>query len=375
MGLLILLGATLLLWFAYTIAGQVTGRALQGLASVVVWTSGLAILVDTVGSNHIGEYMGYVGIALNAGSLVAPSLGGIVFAKLGYHAVFGLIIGIIALDILFRAIMVEKTPSDHQAPRLSEALPDDLENAVQELSGGKSIQKTTTISTIEVSISSDITSTCAPRRRIHPIIRLICSLRFIVALWGFVVLSTVFSGFQATLPIFVHDTFGWDAVGGGLIFIPLSFPAVFGPSVGRFTDKHGGRWFTSAGFLLLAVSLVLLRLIDKDTTTHKVLFCVLLLLIGSCMALILEPLFAEVTQGAARLDQEDKEQGLESTLGYYGSAYAWFNIAWSGGNSVGPVIAGLIMNKSGWDTMTWVLSLLSGVSALPVVLWCGGWYF
>ncbi|RYF46061.1 MAG: MFS transporter, partial [Cytophagaceae bacterium] len=37
-GLLILLGATLLLWFTTTLARQIVGRALQGISSAVVWT-------------------------------------------------------------------------------------------------------------------------------------------------------------------------------------------------------------------------------------------------------------------------------------------------------------------------------------------------
>ena len=106
-----LFGATLILWFASSIPAQVFGRILQGITSCVVWTTGLAVLVDTVGQKHIGEYMGYVGIALNAGSILAPLLGGIVFAKAGYDAVFGLVTGVVVLDILLRVLMVEKSIS------------------------------------------------------------------------------------------------------------------------------------------------------------------------------------------------------------------------------------------------------------------------
>lgn len=118
---------------------------------------------------------------------------------------------------------------------------------------------------------------------------------------------------------------------------------------------------------------------------HKVMLCALLCCVGSCMALILEPLFKEVTERAERLEREDgiakaasddKDDGdSETSPGYYGSAYAWFNIAWSFGNFVGPLMAGMIMDYAGWKTMTWSLGLLGGVSAIPIGLWCGGWYF
>lgn len=188
------------------------------------------------------------------------------------------------------------------------------------------------------------------------------------------VLALVFSGFQATLPLFVHSTFHWDAIGGGLIFVPLSLPAIFGPVIGRFTDRHGGRWFAVAGYLLFCISLVCLRFISQDSTQHKALLCVLLVLVGSCMALVLEPLFAEITSEASRMEKEDEEKG-QADVSYYGSAYAWFNIAWACGNFLGPLMAGMVMDAAGWGTMTWALGLLGGVSALPVGLWCGGWYF
>ena len=41
-------------------------------------------------------------------SLVAPLVGGIVLARVGYDAVFEITLGLIALDILLRLIMVER---------------------------------------------------------------------------------------------------------------------------------------------------------------------------------------------------------------------------------------------------------------------------
>ncbi|KAI5360836.1 Putative major facilitator superfamily, MFS transporter superfamily [Septoria linicola] len=370
-GLLILLGSTLMLWFTPTIAGQVVGRALQGFASTVVWTTGLAVLVDTCGKQHVGEYMGYVGIALNAGSLTAPFLGGIVFAKCGYHAVFGLIIAIVVIDILLRLVMVEQTN-----PTFTNANPCEV-SIVKLESAPSSIKKEPSVAIDQISISSQSTLVQEPSTtstRLPPILRMVCSIRFLVALWGIMVLALVFSGFQATLPLFVHSTFHWDAIGGGLIFVPLSLPAIFGPVIGRFTDRHGGRWFAVAGYLLFCISLVCLRFISQNSTQHKALLCVLLVLVGSCMALVLEPLFAEITSEASRMEKEDEEKGM-ADVSYYGSAYAWFNIAWASGNFLGPLMAGMVMDAAGWGTMTWALGLLGGVSALPVGLWCGGWYF
>lgn len=88
------------------IAIFIVGRTLQGISAAVVWTVGLALVSDTVGSENIGQQMGkrckpqilqfadaltgYVSIAMSLGILVAPLLGGVVFARAGYNAVFAI---------------------------------------------------------------------------------------------------------------------------------------------------------------------------------------------------------------------------------------------------------------------------------------------
>ncbi|KAK4493996.1 hypothetical protein PRZ48_015182 [Zasmidium cellare] len=365
-GLFILLGATILLWVSPNIPVQILGRVLQGFASTIVWTTGLAVLVDTVGQAHIGEYMGYVGIALNAGTLVAPLLGGVVFERCGYNAVFGLIIAVVGIDILLRVVMNERTPSTGEVclDKTASLSSLDLEAA-----------PSTTKDDVPI-ISATSTVDTRPASSLPPIIRLCFSARFLATLWATLVLAATFSGFQTVLPLMVHDTFHWSSIGGGLIFLPLTFPALFGPLVGRLTDRfpNSGRWFATSGFLIMSVSLVLLRLVEKDLPDQQALLCVLLVLIGSCMTLALEPLLAEITGGATRLDAENAKSGAVA-VGSYGQAYALFNMAWAGGNTVGPLWAGFIIEYAGWKTMTWTLGLLSGVTAIPVVLLCGGWIF
>lgn len=347
---------------------QILGRMLQGFASTIVWTTGLAVLVDAVGQAHIGEYMGYIGIALNAGTLVAPLLGGVVFEKSGYNAVFGLIVAVVGIDFLLRVAMKERTtsiatPSLNKTASLTSL---DLEAA-----------PSTVKDDIPIISISTITAT-QPTSALPPILRLCFSARFLATLWATLVLAATFSGFQTVLPLMVHNTFRWTSIGSGLIFFPLTIPALFGPLVGKLTDgfPDSGRWFAASGFLIMCVSLVLLRFVERDTTEQKALLCALLALIGSCMTLALEPLLAQITDGATMLDAHDEEAGRKVDMaGSYGQAYALFNMAWAGGNTVGPLWAGFVIEQAGWKTMTWSLGLLSGVTAIPVVLLCGGWLF
>jgi MFS family permease len=80
-GLLALAGSTIFLVVGRSLALIIIGRILQGLSAAVVWVVGLALLQDTVGSESIGQAMGYVGIAMSLAYLLGPLLGGIVFER------------------------------------------------------------------------------------------------------------------------------------------------------------------------------------------------------------------------------------------------------------------------------------------------------
>ncbi|THC90032.1 hypothetical protein EYZ11_010519 [Aspergillus tanneri] len=78
MGLLALGGSTVMFWVASTMSGLVVARALQGLSAAVVWTVGMALVVDTVGKDEVGAAMGYVSMAMTVGTVIGPFIGGIV---------------------------------------------------------------------------------------------------------------------------------------------------------------------------------------------------------------------------------------------------------------------------------------------------------
>ncbi|KAI4195261.1 MAG: hypothetical protein LQ348_002488 [Seirophora lacunosa] len=107
-GLLALAGATLMLCFGNTIGVLLAGRILQGASAAIVWTVGLALLVDTVGQKEVGQAMGYVSISMSVAILVAPLLGGVVYDRGGYYGVYYMAFALIVLDIILRMAMIEK---------------------------------------------------------------------------------------------------------------------------------------------------------------------------------------------------------------------------------------------------------------------------
>ena len=107
-GLLALVLATLLLGLGQTIAVLAVARVLQGLSAAVVWTIGLALVLDTVGPEKLGTTIGSIFGFISIGELAAPVLGGIVYNKAGYGGAFGMGIGILAVDFIMRALLIEK---------------------------------------------------------------------------------------------------------------------------------------------------------------------------------------------------------------------------------------------------------------------------
>ena len=59
-GLAALLIATLMLALGNTVAWLVVARVLQGISAAVVWTIGLAMVLDTVGPENLGKVVGSV---------------------------------------------------------------------------------------------------------------------------------------------------------------------------------------------------------------------------------------------------------------------------------------------------------------------------
>ena len=59
----------------------IIARFLQGLSAAVVWTVGLAFLVDSVGKDEVGECMGVVAVGFSLGVFLGPLLGGVVYER------------------------------------------------------------------------------------------------------------------------------------------------------------------------------------------------------------------------------------------------------------------------------------------------------
>lgn len=405
LGLLFLGGATVMLCVGNSIAVLATGRVLQGISAAVSWVVGMALVVDTVGPEESGQAMGYVGLSMSLAMLVAPLLGGVVFASAGYYAVFAMAFGLMALDIFLRLVLIEKKVAVKWLPAVTDGnevkkqeaamnngasvtdvemadIPSDriqtqqlADQPEQRVGPESDVPKLSTRSAADEVLPATTPSMIKRfSARLPPVVFLLASRRLLTALWACVIQSTLVTAFDATLPLFVRNTFHWNSTGAGLIFLPLVIVSFLGPVVGWLSDKHGPRWYPTAGYMLNCPCLILLRLVHKDTMDQKVLLCALLTLVGICLTLALTPIMAEIAY-AVDAKAARRPPGFFGKNGAYAQAYSLFNMAWALGALVGPLLAGLVNQTHGWGSATLILGCISGFTAIPVAVWTGGSIF
>lgn len=365
-GLVLLTAATLMLCLGKSIPVLVVGRLLQGLSAAVVWVVALAMMADTVSEDEVGQAIGYVGVAMSLGVLVAPLIGGVVYERSGYYAVFGVTFAVIGFDILLRLVLIEK--------KLAAKWKEPVIAAVEQPStGGESeeVSKSTAILEKEAAVATlAAPNDTKPKRKLPSMLILLKSRRILVAVWGNLVGAMTFTALDTTLPLYVNHLFGWNSLGAGLVFLALIIPNFAGPWIGHLTDKYGPRWIAASGLLFSVPFWVLLRLVDHDTTGQVVLLCAILVLLGFATCLLLTPLMAEFSKVCdAKVRQEpDIFRGKSA----YAQSYGIFNVSWAAGSLLGPLVAAAVKNAAGWKTMTWTMALWCAVGILPTVLYSGG---
>jgi MFS family permease len=220
-GLVALGGATVMLCFARVVWLIVVGRILQGAAAAVVWTVGTALLVDTVGEKQIGETLGWVSSSMGIGFFLAPLLGGVVYEKAGYYAVYYMTFALIALDIILRLALVEKkiamqwhvqqTTSPERPPSgcgITD-LTDEEKQQGYDPNIVASHQPTVgrhSLNHNELSSENVLSEDTKPKW--PPVVTLLASRRLLTALWGCVVQGSLMTSFDSVIPLFVQRVFG-----------------------------------------------------------------------------------------------------------------------------------------------------------------------
>jgi MFS family permease len=348
LGLVALVAATLMLMLSRHYALLIVARIIQGASAAVVWVVGLALLVDTVGHQRIGQVMGIVSISLALALGIAPLIGGALYESGGYYSVYYFSFGLLALDILLRLVMIEKR-----------AVETARESTDQEGNPGSEALQEHTV-----------------RKRKIPVLLLLLKYpRLLVGCWIGFVSAVILTAFDTVLPLHLLDLFGFNALQSGALFCCLVMPSIVAaPIAGWWIDHHGPKLITCIGFILEVAFLVLLRLPNKTEPKagQIALFIVLLCLNGLACNLFTPSSLVEI---ALVVEEEERRRpGIFGQGGAYAQAYALYNISFSLGTLVGPLAAGALRERYSFGTMAWVLSLFCVVSLPVTVMYTGGYW-
>jgi len=376
-GIVVLGGATVMLCLANNLPLLIVGRILQGASAGVVWVTGLALLADTVGKKYAGQAMGFVGIAYAAAALLAPLLGGIVYERAGYYAVFAMAFGMIALDIVLRLLLIEKKAAkkwlgEDDVQMEPQTLADDPEQAQadKQITAAFAPSEPSNSAAIDVPLTQ---TSSKIEKKLPPMLILLKSRRMQATFASCAIAALILTAFDTTLPLFVEETFHWSSTGAGLIFLAPLLPSFFQPLYGRAVDKYGARWPAGLGLLICVPPFVCLRLVTQNSLAQKVLLCALLAIIGFGVALTLAATMAEFTYIAA--EKERRQPGSMGRGGAYAQSYSLFNVSWAFGSLVGAYWAGGVRLAAGFGAMGWSLALLCGVFCVPTLMFVGGSVF
>jgi MFS family permease len=173
------------------------------------------------------------------------------------------------------------------------------------------------------------------------------------------------TAFESTLPLLTKETWHWDSVGAGLIFLPMIVPSFISPIVGAIGDRYGPKWPTTFGFFFATPMLICLQFVYEDSLSHKILLCGLLLGVGIGMACFVGLVAAEVTWSV----QEDA--GHSASIPY-AQTYGLYNIALATGCMVGPILGGVVKASLGWEAVGPILSVVTFLAGISQLIWTGG---
>jgi MFS family permease len=390
--LVMLVVATVMFAFGQTIGALIFARVLQGASAGkglssraltlcgligigVVWTLGLAIIVETVGQENLGKTMGTVFSFISVAGLFSPICGGLLYAKTGYNGVFGVGIGLVAIDFILRVLMIEKRVRDKYLPA--------SDNATEQSNDANEAGDFEQTPLLPDSNAHDIDERyrlTPPRNRFTrtlPILLLLRDPGLLTAILIAFMQAALLGSFDATVPLVAESSFGFDSLKAGLLFLPLGGADFFlGPVFGWAVDRYGPRLFSVIGFAFLVPTLVLLRLpvessiVEKLDNGHLIaLYASVLALNGAGLAIIGSPSIVEAGRLVENYSKANKDIFSEGAP--WAQLYGINSMVFSGGLTVGPLVAGTLREKIGYGNMNVVLAGACAVTAALAALFIG----
>ncbi|KAJ5923968.1 hypothetical protein N7466_008155 [Penicillium verhagenii] len=333
-GFIFILLATILFVCARDPWVLVLARVCQGFSGAVVGVLGLSMIAETASPENSRAHMACGSAALTWGMLCGPMAGGFLFAKFGNVGAFGAPIVLLVGDIILRLLIVDKSEddSDRSFEPCCDFDPSEEPLLLDSDSHGSSLSL---------------------YNFLHP--------TFLGVMFSVLAVSCILSAYETTLPLFVMDTYHWSSLGAGFIFLPLTVPAILSILVVHYTRHCKPRNIVMTGFFLMVLPMATLRWTQVNSVKHESLLVSMLFIIGLCITTVQAITIGNIPNAVQRIVSL---YGITEKGSGEGRGYAFCNMAFAGGQAVGPVLGGIVKQKLGWSSMTLVLGglcLVAGV--------------
>src|SRR6266536_3705107 len=175
---------------------------------------------------------------ISIGELAAPVTGGILYKTAGHKGVFGLGFALLLMDFAMRLVIIEKKVATRYE-RVEEG-----ETHYTPSSSSEASSEPTEEDSLISKRSPGGTSRTSPKQhgwlRGFPILYIFKDVRLFVAMLLCFIQSSLLASFDATIPTYAKETFGFDSLKSGLLFIPLILPyLLLGSLFGWAVDRYG----------------------------------------------------------------------------------------------------------------------------------------
>ncbi|KAG0249394.1 hypothetical protein BG011_009345 [Mortierella polycephala] len=335
-GLVGMLLSTVLFMLATNFYVFLVARLLQGVAGGSVWTLGLALITDVFPAHTLGLQMGKALVGYTLGLMMGPPLGGILYEHGGYQAPFIFCFTITLIDFICRALIIEEREEIVKALRLQGKREEAMEEEAEVVALRKKERQ------------EDQTSFW----------RLIKNKRLLGCVIVTACNAFVFSGAEPTVPLHLAATFDLTSGKIGLVFMAFSLPTLTAPISGALSDRFGAKIVCLVSLVACGASVVVLGLLESSLPMIILLFAI----IGTTGTAILTPVLGELSAVVRATGTGDG----------FARAYAIFNMAFSIGVLVGPIVCGLVYEHLGFQRLCFVMSAPLFLGMPVAALWFGG---
>jgi EmrB/QacA subfamily drug resistance transporter len=344
---------------ASDLRGLVGARVMQGAGAAMIMAVAPAIVTRATPPARRARALGIQLAATYVGLTLGPSLGGLLSARIGWHAIFVVIAGAGAAGLAAAVALLADDSDDKPAERRVSAL--DLPGAALFAAA---------LSTMLIAVKR--TGEHGPRGpvlaiaafavvafmvfarhvKIHPTpilpLGLFAKPPFALGILGATVLYTVTFMLSFLLPFQLQSAAGFSpAAAGAYMTAQPATMAVVAPLSGILADRHGPRLPSVAGMSAIALGLVA---VVTTATTAGVGLIVALALVGAGAGLFVAPNSALV-MGAAPRDRQS-------------SAAAMMATARNVGMTLGIALAASLGSRMGFRTTLVCAAALAGLGAL-----------